>query len=161
MRTTLICGKRTNYLLTSIGTMYRLKGGTWELAEPYVNGSYLAYSVFGKPTHIHRMVAMSFIDNPDELPEVDHIDDDRFNNHVNNLRWVTQAENAEKKRGKKHRLLHPEMKAEIVLRLLASEPQRTIAERFNMRQGHVQYYAKRLKQGKIWYCPEKDEVIWG
>lgn len=42
---------------------------------------------------IHRLVAMAFIPNPDGKPCVDHIDGDRTNNKVDNLRWVTINEN--------------------------------------------------------------------
>lgn len=38
---------------------------------------------------VHRLVAEAFIPNIDNLPEVDHIDNDRQNNKVDNLRWVT------------------------------------------------------------------------
>lgn len=42
---------------------------------------------------IHRLVAQAFIPNPDNKPCVDHIDADRANNNVVNLRWVTYQEN--------------------------------------------------------------------
>ena len=42
---------------------------------------------------IHRLVAEVYIPNPDNKPIVDHIDTDKTNNDVNNLRWVTQEEN--------------------------------------------------------------------
>jgi hypothetical protein len=42
---------------------------------------------------IHRLVALTFIDNPDEKPSVDHIDNNRTNNNVRNLRWCTSKEN--------------------------------------------------------------------
>lgn len=42
---------------------------------------------------VHRLVAQTFIPNPDEKPEVDHINCDRCDNRVENLRWVTAKEN--------------------------------------------------------------------
>ena len=44
---------------------------------------------------IHRLVATAFIPNPDNLPEVDHIDRNRYNNNVENLRWVSKQQNIE------------------------------------------------------------------
>ena len=41
----------------------------------------------------HRLLAQQFIDNPDNLPEVDHIDRNRNNNSLSNLRWVSRSEN--------------------------------------------------------------------
>lgn len=43
--------------------------------------------------YIHRIIAELFLDNPNSLPEVNHIDSDRTNNHVNNLEWVTREDN--------------------------------------------------------------------
>lgn len=42
---------------------------------------------------IHRLVATHFIDNPNNLPETNHIDGNKLNNHVGNLEWVTRSQN--------------------------------------------------------------------
>ena len=46
-----------------------------------------------KNEYIHRLVAKTFIPNPNNLPQVDHIDGNRANNNVSNLRWVSNYDN--------------------------------------------------------------------
>lgn len=44
---------------------------------------------------IHRLVALCFINNPENLPEVNHIVPDKLNNHYKNLEWVDRGRNIE------------------------------------------------------------------
>lgn len=46
-----------------------------------------------KTCNVHRVVAELFVPNPDNLPEVNHIDENKKNNHFKNLQWVTHIEN--------------------------------------------------------------------
>jgi hypothetical protein len=52
-----------------------------------------------KPFKIHRLVALVFLENPYDLPEINHIDEVKTNNILNNLEWISSKDN------KKHSLL--------------------------------------------------------
>jgi len=47
----------------------------------------------GKSFYIHRLLALHFIPNPDNLPQVNHKDENKLNNDLNNLEWCTQDYN--------------------------------------------------------------------
>ena len=46
-----------------------------------------------KSYKIHRLVAQAFLENPDNLPEVNHIDENKQNNYVENLEWCSKSYN--------------------------------------------------------------------
>ena len=48
----------------------------------------------GKNLYVHRLVAQAFIDNPNNLEEVNHKDGNKWNNNVDNLEWVSKSKNA-------------------------------------------------------------------
>lgn len=67
--------------------------------SPHVKEEYLQLGLSkdgkSKTLTVHRLVATTFIPNPDNLPQVDHRDRNRKNNHVDNLRWVSRKTNGQ------------------------------------------------------------------
>ena len=55
---------------------------------------YFTCSAGGRKLKVHRVVAASFLDQPDSRLDINHKDCDRGNNHVENLEYVTRSENA-------------------------------------------------------------------
>lgn len=76
-----IMSLKDNDIIRKQGT---LKG--YKIISLFKNGICRMYRV-------HRLVAQAFIPNPENKPCIDHIDGNRANNDVSNLRWVTVKEN--------------------------------------------------------------------
>ena len=54
---------------------------------------YMRVKLNGRTYQYHRILAKHFIPNPDNLQEIDHVDRDKTNNSIENLRWTTRSEN--------------------------------------------------------------------
>ena len=78
-----------------LSTNYNKSKKTKELKIKYHNYAYVDLCKHGirKRYSIHRLVASAFIPNPLNLPEVNHKDEDRYNNIVSNLEWCDRIYN--------------------------------------------------------------------
>ena len=70
-----------------------------KILSPSINGSGYKIIILKKPNHkvicrtIHRLVAEAFIPNPNNLTDVNHKDEDKMNNNVENLEWMAHKDN--------------------------------------------------------------------
>jgi hypothetical protein len=86
------------FLIYENGDLINLK--TNKKLKAFDNGiGYLRVGIYigqnkTKPIYIHRLIAQSFIPNPENKIEVNHIDGNTKNNDISNLEWVTKSENA-------------------------------------------------------------------
>lgn len=97
-----VVGFENEYSISNTGRVIsfpkKTRKGSREL-KPYYTQGYAYVHLCKDRTitkyRIHRLVATAFIDNPLNLPQVNHIDKDRSNNNVSNLEWVTAQRNIE------------------------------------------------------------------
>lgn len=92
-----VVGYEGLYEVSSDGRVKSLFRYKKELKPNITRNGYATVELFkdksSKRLLIHRLVAMAFIPNPDNLPQVNHIDENKLNNDVSNLEWITAKEN--------------------------------------------------------------------
>lgn len=103
----IIDGKITNYEVSDDGKIFNIKTGK-ELKGTYKTNEYhsviLTIEGKNKTFLVHRLIAQAFIDNPNNYPIVDHINQNKYDNRIENLRWVdysTNSQNVSRKKPEK------------------------------------------------------------
>ena len=86
------------YQVSTWGRVYNVLANKMVHTEVTKKG-YLRVDLFKNGTRkhhkVHRLVAKAFIPNPNNKPQVNHIDGNKQNNSITNLEWVTNRENCE------------------------------------------------------------------
>ena len=83
-----------DYEITRDGKVINKLSGETVKAQPNGKG-YLRVGICGKLRFVHRLVAIKYLPNPENKPQVNHIDGNKTNNRVENLEWVTNKVNRE------------------------------------------------------------------
>lgn len=111
------------------------------------------------PTAIHRIIAMTFVENPNNLNMVNHIDGDKGNNNASNLEWVDNAGNQRHAfetglrtyhRGEKHHGAKLTEKQVIEIRERLKDSYKGLQMVLAKEYGVSNYSICNIKTGKSW-----------
>lgn len=108
-----------------------------------------------KLIRVHRIIAEAFVPNPENLPIVDHINQDKMDNRISNLRWVTRSGNGRNQ----HNNLYVEYKGgeklliELVEELYGKQENQSIYQYFS---GRIANKNETFEQARISYEVYKD-----
>ena len=137
------------------------KDSTGQIMVLNKNGGYCRITI---SKHVHRLVANAFLEKPEDESKcwVDHIDGNRSNNDVSNLRWVTPSKNAmsfgynSRIQNKKRAVRATHLDGRTIL----FESRQAAAEYFKCSDSEILYnhrYTKRNKKG--WIFEKVEDIV--
>ena len=125
----------------------QLKGWTgFKEVKPRLYEYLVVFIPYRKDCSIHRLVAEAFLPNPENRPTVDHINGNKLDNRIENLRWATQRENSN----------NPNTKYKSVYS--SNRKVWTNIQGFNPITNHRTPVFMNLKEASNWSTPEGKDI---
>lgn len=149
------------YFVTEDGKVFSSKKDSWKEITRSVQRKYWAVKLWVngavKHIHVHRLLAVTYIDNPENKPFVNHKDGDKLNCCVSNLEWVTRQENVDHAMDNNlvpamigvnngRALLTEDQVREIYLSLLDGESSIVLAKLYGVEQTTI----GNIKRRRLW-----------
>ncbi|AII27975.1 HNH endonuclease [Bacillus phage Bobb] len=146
-----------NYSVSNLGRVRNDVTGKIKKNSSHERG-YLTTGIGANSTYpVHRLVALAFHPNPDNKPQVNHIDGNKVNNEAANLEWVTPSENIihairtglqVHRRGEKHHSSKFTEKQVIEIKQMLAKGMKgaTIAREFDVPPQYISW----IKTGHTW-----------
>jgi len=102
-----------------------------------------------KSVLIHRLVAETYIPNPHSYDTVDHIDEDKTNNHISNLRWLPNRENIRRSKCKEWEVTCPDGTVVIVTDMIAFCVENKLTHSLMCRSARKGYHHQGYRVKKV------------
>ena len=149
-----VLGYEGKYEVSTLGNVRR-NGKLLKQLTNRQRGDYKLVGLCGKKHRVHRLVGQSFIDNPNNKPEINHINGLKWDNRVENLEWVTKKENVVHSveiglKGRKQLKLNQKFSSNIIneiKKLIDNKVKyRVISEKYNVSTGYITQLKKNNRR---------------
>ena len=92
-----ICVDHPGHIVYDDGRCWSLLRDRFLIPQPNGTSDYTFFTLNKRKCYVHRLVATNFLENPDGLRDVHHLDSNTKNNHISNLQWLSHKDNCRAK----------------------------------------------------------------